>query len=300
MPAPAPAHPRRLVYFGTPAMAVPTLRALVAADYDVALAVTRADKKRGRGGALRPSPVKAAALDLGIPVTTDIDAALGVGADAAIVVAFGRIFAPHVLDALPMLNMHFSLLPRWRGAAPVERAILAGDAATGVDIMVVDEALDEGAVYASEALTIGPDETADELRRRLVDAGTQLLLRLLENGIPEPVPQRGEPTYADKIDPSELELDWTKPALDLHRLVRIGGAWTTIHGQRLKIWRARLDPATSDLAPGELEAKTLLAGTGGGGALALIEVQPEGRGRQDAKAWRNGAHLVPGDRLGAP
>ena len=127
MVRPAPEHPRRLVYLGTPEVAVPPLRALHTAGFDIALVVTRADKRRGRGSQLTPSPVKAAALDLGLPVTTDVDAVLEVGADLGVVVAFGRIIKPHVLDAVPTVNLHFSLLPEWRGAAPVERAIRAAN-----------------------------------------------------------------------------------------------------------------------------------------------------------------------------
>src|SRR3954470_10866093 len=132
MTRPAPAHPHRLVYLGTPEMAVEPLRALPAPGCEIALVVTRADAKRGRGGALVASPVKQAALELGLPVTDRIDDVLDVGADLGVVVAYGRIIRPHVLDELAMVNIHFSLLPRWRGAAPVERAILAGDDVTGV------------------------------------------------------------------------------------------------------------------------------------------------------------------------
>ncbi len=300
MPAPVPAHPRRLVFFGTPSMAVPTLEALVGAGYDVALVVTRADKKRGRGGALAPSPVKAAAIDLGIPVTTDIDRALEVRADAAIVVAFGRIIKPHVLNALPMLNIHFSLLPRWRGAAPVERAVLAGDTLTGVDIMAIDVGLDEGAIYATREVRIAEDATADELRAELVTEGTSLLLGLLEDGVPAPVAQEGVPTYAGKIGPSELRLDWSRPASHLSRVVRVGGAWTTFRGKRLKVWRAEAtcERAGDRLLPGGIDPATNEVGTGEG-RLRLVEVQPEGKARQEATAWRNGAHLTQRDRMGS-
>jgi methionyl-tRNA formyltransferase len=277
------------------------LRALVAAGHEIALVVTAADKKRGRGAALVPSPVKAAALDLGLPVTSTVDDVLALDPplDAAIVVAFGRIIRPHVLDAVPMVNVHFSLLPRWRGAAPVERAILAGDDETGVCLMVVDDALDEGAVYARRRVTIGPDESADQLRQELVEVGTELLLELLASGLPDPEPQVGEVTYADKIDPAELRIDWSLAALDIHRLVRIGGAWTTWQGRRFKLWDTELvdDPSAAPLAPGELDPATGSVGTGDG-RLRLRVVQPEGKSRQAADAWRNGAHLHPGDRLG--
>ena len=139
----------RLAFLGTPAMAVPPLRALIDAGHDVALVVTRPDAKRGRGSTTSPSPVKSAAIDLGIPVTHTVDDVLALDppAELGVVVAFGRIIKPHVLAELPMINLHFSLLPRWRGAAPVERALLAGDEVTGVCVMDVEEGLDTGAVY---------------------------------------------------------------------------------------------------------------------------------------------------------
>lgn len=291
---PAPSHPRRLVYLGTPEVAVPPLQALHAAGFEIALVVTRADKRRGRGKALSPSPVKAAALELGLPVTTDVDAVLDVGADLGVVVAFGRIIKPHVLDAVPMVNLHFSLLPRWRGAAPVERAILAGDQRTGVCLMEVGEGLDTGGVYRQVEVEIGADETLHELRERLVELGAQMVVEALEEGLGEPQPQEGEPIYADKIEPSELQLDWSRPASELHRVVRLGGAWTTWRGKRLKVHSAGLaeDP---DGAPGSLHGTVVATGDGG---LEVGEVQPEGKGRQPAAAWLNGARPGPDDRLG--
>ena len=283
----------RLVYLGTPDAAVPPLRALVAAGHDVALVVTRADKRRGRGGQLVPSPVKAAAAELGLPVSEDVDAVIDAGADLGVVVAFGRIIKPHVLAKLPMVNLHFSDLPRWRGAAPVERAILAGDRRTAVCVMDVEEGLDTGAVYAKEDVTIGDDETADELRRRLVDIGSRLLVETLERGLSQPAPQVGDPTYAEKIRPEELHLDWARPAVELHRTVRVGGAWTTFRGHRLKVHRTRLVDG-SGLGPGEIDG--VRVGTGDG-VLELVEVQPEGKGRQPAAAWRNGARPQPGERV---
>ena len=302
MTAPVPAsvrqpsgRPLRLVYLGTPAAAVPPLLALLDAGFDVPLVVSRADAKRGRGGALQPSPVKAAAVERGLTVTDQVDDALEVGADVAVVVAYGRIIRPHVLDRLPMVNLHFSLLPRWRGAAPVERAILAGDDRTGVCLMAVEEGLDTGGVYGRIDLAIGPDESADELRARLVGAGSTLLVNQLRAGLGPAEPQVGEATYAEKIQPDELEIDWTQPATTIHRLVRVGGAWTTFRGRRLKLWRTRLVDDAPDLLPGQVEG--LVVGTGAG-ALELIEVQPEGKARQAATAWRNGAQPGPSDRLG--
>jgi methionyl-tRNA formyltransferase len=286
--APAPTHPRRLVFLGTPEFATTPLRALIDAGWDVALVVSQPDKRRGRGGELMPSPVKRAALGLGLPVSDRVDDVLDTGADLGVVAAFGRLIKPHVLERLPLVNLHFSLLPRWRGAAPVERAILAGDERTGVDLMVIEEGLDTGGVYARAEVAIGPDETADELRARLTTLGTELLLANLRDGLPEPTPQAGEPTYASKIDPAELQIDWRRPAVDIHRLVRIGGAWTTHRGHRLKVWRTELAPA----GPGDVAVPA------GGGPIQLVEVQPEGRRRMSARAWANGAHWRPGDRVG--
>jgi methionyl-tRNA formyltransferase len=287
---------RRLVYLGSPEAAVPPLRALVDAGFDIRLVVSQPDRKRGRGGALLPSPVKAAAVELGLPVTEQVDDVLDVGAELGVVVAFGRLIKPHVLARLPMVNLHFSLLPRWRGAAPVERAILAGDDETGVDVMQVEEGLDTGGIFAEERLAIGPEETADDLRARLVAVGADLLVRTLTEGLGDAVPQVGEPTYAAKLDPAELELDWSRPAAELHRVVRLGRAWTRFRDRRLKVLAARVAPSTTPAEPGRIDG--LLVGTGEG-ALELVMVQPEGKGPQAASEWRNGARPRPGERLGA-
>jgi methionyl-tRNA formyltransferase len=300
---PAPPHPRRLAYLGTPSFAIQPLRALVDAGFDVALVVSRADARRSRGGAAQPSPVKAAALELGLPVSDRVDDVLTVDADLGAVVAFGRLIRPHVLAELPMVNVHFSLLPRWRGAAPVERAILAGDERTGVDLMVVEEGLDTGGIYDRAVVDIGPDESADELRARLSDAGTRLVVDNLTTGLGRPQPQEGEATYATKIDPAELHIDWTRPAVDLHRLVRIGGAWTTFRGRRLKIWRTALTepggPAAPLPEPGERRARGPgIVVPAGDGPIRVLEVQPEGRPRLPAEAWANGARWDGSEALG--
>ena len=285
-----------MVYLGSPAAAVPPLRALVDAGFEVALVVSQPDRKRGRGAALTPTPVKAAALELGLPTSDRVDDVIGVGADLGVVVAYGRLVRPHLLEALSFVNLHFSLLPRWRGAAPVERALLAGDEETGVCVMGLEESLDTGPVYGCERLRIGPDETADELRARLVSAGSDLLVRTLTNGLGEAVPQEGEATYAAKLEPSDLLLDWERPAAELHRVVRIGGAWTTFRGRRLKVLRARVaeaDDCTS--SPGTIDGTRVATGEG---ALELVEVQPEGKATQPATSWRNGARPALGERLG--
>lgn len=290
----APAHPRRLVFLGTPSAAVPALRALHDAGFTIPLVVSRRDARRGRGGALTPSPVKAAALDLGLDVTDTLDDVTDLDVDLGVVVAYGRIIPTSVLERLPMVNLHFSLLPRWRGAAPVERAILAGDPSTGVCVMRVEEGLDTGGIYGSVEVPIGSDETADDLRSRLASVGSELLVRCLVEGLGEPVDQEGRPSYADKLAADDLALDFGEPAEQLARLVRIGGAWTTFRGRRMKVWRVAVRD-TGPEPPGALDG--LVVGTALGG-LELVEVQPEGRARVDARAWANGARPGPGDRLG--
>src|ERR1019366_691274 len=172
----------RLVYLGTPEAAVTPLRALVGAGHEVALVVTRPDKRRGRGSEFAPSPVKAAAVELGLPVSVALEDVLDVGAELGVVVAYGRIIPSAVLDRLAMVNVHFSLLPRWRGAAPVERAILEGDARTGVCLMAVERGLDTGPIYALDDTSIDEHESVEELRARLVDIGCRLLVDNLSGG----------------------------------------------------------------------------------------------------------------------
>jgi methionyl-tRNA formyltransferase len=289
----------KLVFFGTPADAVPALEALHGAGHEIALVVTQPDKRRGRGSEPSPSPVRAAAEALDLPVRTPqksrevIDEVSASGAELGVVVAFGQLLPPALLEAVPhgFVNVHFSLLPRWRGAAPVERAVLAGDRETGVSIMALEAGLDTGPVFARERTPIGAQETAGELRARLVTLGTELLVTTLPR-VPEltPTPQQGEPTYADKLSVDQFALDWERSAEELARVVRAGnprpGAWTTDHGTRLKIWRARALSAGIDAPPGTVFGHTRVAT--GEGALELVEVQPEGRRAMDANAWLAG------------
>jgi methionyl-tRNA formyltransferase len=280
----APPPRRRLVFLGTPSMAVPSLRALVGAGHDVALAVTRADARRGRGREESPSPVKAAALELGIPVSHEVDDVLAAGAELGVVVAFGRLIRPHVLAAVPMVNSHYSLLPRWRGAAPVERALLAGDEVTGVCLMKLEEGLDTGPVYDTVRVPIGPRMTGAELRAELVTAGVEQLVRCLAAPLPTPRPQVGEPVYAAKITPDELRIDWTRPAADVDRLIRLGGAWTTFRGRRVKVHAAELSGDGSSLA-------SPVQG------LTIVRVQPEGKAPMALDDFGRGARVEPGERF---
>jgi methionyl-tRNA formyltransferase len=284
----------RLVYFGTPADAVPPLRALVDAGHDVALVVTQPDRRRSRSGHADPSPVKVAATALGRPVRTPerarevTEEVAALDADLGVVVAFGQILRPELLAATRhgFVNVHFSLLPRWRGAAPVERAVLAGDAETGVWLMEMEEGLDTGGAYAVARTAIGPDETAGELRARLVALGTDLLVEHLPR-IPDavPTPQAGEATYADKLRPEEFELDLTRPAAELVRVVRAGnprpGAFTVVDGRRLKVLRAHAEPA-------DARAAGPAAWATGDGLLVPDEVRPEGKRAMSAAAWLAG------------
>jgi methionyl-tRNA formyltransferase len=286
-----------LAFLGTPEIAVPSLRALVGAGHEIDLVVTRPDRRRGRGPDRTPSPVKAAAEELGLAVSEslsdldDADVALGV------VVAFGRIIPAPLLERLPMLNVHFSLLPRWRGAAPVERAILAGDATTGVSLMALDAGLDTGPVYRSEAVEIGVDESADELASRLAEVGARLLVAQLSAGVEglgEPVAQRGASTYAEKLSQEDFALDWELPAEQLSRVVRLGRAWTTWRGARLRILRAR--PLRGAPAPpGTLGPDGIATGDGW---LAVTSVQGASAREVPYAAWLRGARPGPGETVG--
>ena len=305
--APLPRGPvRRVAFLGTPALAVPVLEALVNDGVEVAHVVTRADKRRGRGPELSPSPVMECARRVGLPVGHTVDELLDVHRhvpiDLGVVVAYGALIKPNVLREIPMVNIHVSLLPRWRGAAPVERALLAGDSETGVCIMQVEEGLDTGGVLASARMTIDQHTTADDIRARLIADGTVLLLRQLRDGLSVPVPQVGEPSHAAKIEPGELRIDWSRDAASISRLIRLGGAWTTHRGRRLKIHAADVRPSSSE--QGSLDRGAILAVDGhvevgtADGVLVLRSVQAEGKNRMDAGAWANGAQLRPDEVLG--
>lgn len=280
------------MFLGTPAAAVPPLRALVDAGWPVDLVVSRADKRRRRNKPPEPSPVKAAALELGLTVTDRLEDVLSTDADLGVVVAYGRIIPTDLLERLPMVNVHFSLLPRWRGAAPVERAILAGDRETGVCVMQVAPELDAGAVYSRVTVPVGSDPLS-ALRDRLVDEGTDLLTRTLADGLGPPEPQVGEVTYAEKIEPDDLRLDWSASGEEVGRLVRLERAWTMFRGDRLRV--LEVEPVTAPgLAPGALDGPVV--GTHDG-AVRLVRVQPAGRGAMDGADWARGARPTDGERF---
>ena len=288
----------RLVYFGTPEAAVTPLRSLCAAGHEVVLVVTGADTRRGRGSTITASPVKAAALELGLPTSHDPQDVLSVEADLGVVVAYGRIITPQLLNHLSMVNLHFSLLPRWRGAAPVERAILAGDAQTGVCVMEVAEGLDTGGIYAQQVVDLDNEITAADLRDRLVTVGSELLVQVLRTGLGTAVPQSEEGvTYAHKLHTPDAELHWNSKADDLLRTIRVGGAWSIFRQKRFKVVAAKRwlpedegsDPASSltSVRPGIVSGAGLVKTADSW--IQLLLVQPEGKPTMDAKDWANGA-----------
>jgi methionyl-tRNA formyltransferase len=290
----------RLAFLGTPEMAVGPLRALVGAGHDVALCVTRVDRRRGRGGEVTPSPVKEAATSLGIPVSHAMEDVATAGVELGVVVAFGRIIPADLLERVPMVNLHFSLLPRWRGAAPVERAILAGDTETGVCVMKVEEGLDTGPVYSRRSVALDDDIDLSALRERLVGVGSALLVETLANGwagLPVPEPQRGVATTAAKLTKEDFHLRWEDTAEQLHRVVRLGQAWTTFRGKRLSILRASHEALeVVEDPPGTLLGTSVATGQG---ILHLLEVKPESRTPVPAQDWLRGVRPTKSERLGS-
>lgn len=279
----------RLVFMGTPAFSVPALEALVAAGHEIAAVYTQPPRPAGRGQSLRPSDVHRRAETLGLPVrhpaslrTPEAQAEFAaLEADAAVVVAYGLILPQPVLDAPRMgcLNIHASLLPRWRGAAPIHRAVMAGDAETGVCIMRMEAGLDTGPVLLREAIPIGLSDTTGDLHDRLADLGARMVVAALDrlpDLVPVPQPVDGV-TYAAKIDKAEARIDWARPAEEIARQIRglspFPGAWCLAGEERVKLLRAEAVPGEG--APGEvLGGLTVACGTG---AVAVTEVQREGK-----------------------
>ena len=302
----------RIVFMGTPDFAVPTLSEIVAGGHDVVAAYTRAPRPAGRGQAERKSPVHLSAEGFGIPVLTpptlrDPDAQ-GVfalhDADVAVVVAYGLLLPKPILEAprLGCLNLHGSLLPRWRGAAPIQRAIMAGDRRTGVMVMQMEEGLDTGPVGLVEEMAIGPDMTAGELHDQMMQVGADLMgraLAALERGSLDFTPQdEAGATYAKKIEKAETRIDWSRPAGEVHNHIRglspFPGAWfeLLLGGSAVRVKALRSTLAAGSGVPGEMLDGQLTVACGDG-AVRLTLVQREGKGAMDVATFLRGAGPLP-------
>jgi len=289
-----------VVFFGTPAVAARVLSGLIASGVEIELVVTGADVRRGRGSEIAPSAVREVADAHGVPVVFDPNEALNLPASDSrlgVVVAYGRILRAPLLESLPMVNVHFSQLPRWRGAAPVERAILNGDTTIGVDLMRVAAGLDEGDVFSEVILPIRDDHDVQSLRDDLADAALPLLVSSLKSGFGIPRPQAGEPIYAHKITKDELRVNWEHSAQSISRLVRIGGGATRIDGADLKLRRVRVVDQKSHDEPGTILDNTTLSVATGDGVLHLLEVQPAGKRVMPAPDWARGARIEVGSKF---
>jgi len=284
---------KRIVYIGTPQIAVAPLQALVAAGFDVELVVTGVDKRRGRGTQTTANPVKTAALALGIPISHNINDVLKLNPDGllGVVVAFGSIIAPEILQHAPMINIHYSALPRWRGAAPVERAILEGDNTTAVCIIQVVEQLDAGDVLASAPCTIREDDSVAGLRDRLGHLALPLLIDICSNGVSSQQAQVGDVVIARKISTNDLAITWSSSPDQISRQVRLGNAFTFFEGKRFKVHE--VSRVSEQLPEGSISFNDgmVLVGTREG-SLQLLTVQPEGKPRIAASEWARGARLT--------
>lgn len=299
----------RIVFMGTPEFSVPVLDALVDAGHDIAAVYSQPPRPAGRGKKDRPSPVHARAEALGLPVRHPVSLKgaeaqadfADLNADVAVVVAYGLILPQAVLDAprRGCLNIHASLLPRWRGAAPIHRAIMAGDSHTGVCIMQMEAGLDTGPVLLRQETPIGAEETTGALHDRLSGMGASAIVEALAqlDDLTAEVQAENGVTYAAKIDKSEAKVDWSLPAPHINKqilgLSPFPGAWTMVGGKRLKLLQSRVAPGTG--APGAvLEGLKIACGEG---AVEITRVQPEGKGAMDTKDWLLGARIAPGTVL---
>lgn len=288
--APLPVGPiGEVLFLGTPAEAAVVLRHLVGDGIRVVAAVTRPDARRGRGSARTPSPVAATADGLGIPVMYDHAEALAAHPGVlGVVVAYGRVFDASTVARHGLVNLHFSMLPRWRGAAPVERALLAGDTETGVCLMRIASGLDEGDLFACESVAIGPDESAADLRARLAAIGARLVARELTAGLGEPRPQSGAATYAHKLTASDRTIRWEESAELALRRVRVGPARATVGGHELRVLAARVGEGLGEPGAVRLVGRDAVAVECAEGALELLEVQPPGGTPMRATDWLRG------------
>ena len=308
----------RLVFAGTPAPALPSLQALLDSRHDVVAVVTRPDARTGRGRQLAASPVAELAHSVGLEVLKPghprdpefLAALTALAPDACPVVAYGALVPRPVLD-VPVhgwVNLHFSLLPAWRGAAPVQHAVLAGDDVTGATTFLLEEGLDTGPTFGLVTETIRPTDTSGDVLARLAVSGADLLVRTLdgiEDGtlIPRPQPADGV-SLAPKLNPEDALVDWAVPALRIDRQVRActpaPGAWTTFRGERLRLGPVRPAPGDVDLAPGELLVSKADVRVGTGSyAVVLGDVVPQGKKAMDAASWARGVRPSADDLLGA-
>lgn len=300
----------RIIFMGTPDFSVPVLDALVTAGHDIAAVYCQPPRPAGRGKKDRPTPVHARAAELGLEVRHPVslkgreeqNAFAALKADVAVVVAYGLILPQAILDAPAQgcLNIHASLLPRWRGAAPIHRAIMAGDAETGICIMQMEAGLDTGPVLLREATTIGAQETTAQLHDRLSAMGAALITSALDRLpelTPEVQPEDGV-TYAAKIDKGEAQIDWSLPAAEVDRKIRglspFPGAWCEFQGQRVKLLASRL--AAGQGAPGEVLDDGLTIACGDG-AVQLLRLQRAGKSAQDPDIFLRGFPVPKGSRL---
>ncbi|MFP7365693.1 methionyl-tRNA formyltransferase [Corynebacterium callunae] len=304
----------RLVFAGTPEPAVVALQKLIDSEHEVVAVLTQPDARRGRGRTLHPSAVAELAAQHGIevlkPATLKADSADGqevrkrlqeLAPDCLPVVAFGQLITKDLLDVAPhgWVNLHFSLLPAWRGAAPVQAAIREGDQLTGATTFRIDEGLDTGEILAVLKEEIRSTDTADDLLERLAYVGGDLLVETmtgLENGTITPMAQVGEASYAAKISTEDARIDWTQPAEVIDRHIRAHtpapGAWTTLVDARLKVAPIKLSGEAPVLAPGEISASksAVFVGTGSS-AVEVVEIQPPGKKMMKAADWARGVHL---------
>ncbi|WP_435198703.1 methionyl-tRNA formyltransferase [Janibacter sp. GS2] len=305
----------RLIFAGTPQVAVPSLRALVGSDHEVVSVITRPDAKVGRGRRLEPSPVKVVAQELGLPVLTprsatdpDLVAALeGLAPDCCPVVAYGALLPEQVLD-IPThgwVNLHFSLLPAWRGAAPVQRALIAGDEITGASTFRIEAGLDTGPVYGTMTERIRPDDTSGALLDRLADAGAPLLLATMDGIATGELEPQVQPTegisHAAKLTVEDARVDLTHPSMAIDRLIRgctpAPGAWTSFRGERLKLGPVGITDETLPVGVVDARKREVLVGTADR-AVRLGEVTPLGKKPMPAADWARGVRIADGDRLG--
>jgi len=282
---------RPIVFLGTPRAGADVLQQLIA-HHDVELVITQPDKRRGRGGQLIPSAVKQVAMENDIPVGHDMMSLCDLAPHPrriGVVVAYGRIIPTDILQTCPMINIHFSLLPRWRGAAPVERAIMAGDEETGVCIMDVEPTLDTGAVHAVAKTRIEDSDTAETLTQRLSEMGSALLLEVLARTEMRAAAQSGEPTYAHKIESDERFILWNGSGTDIWRRTRALPCFAVLEGKRVGLTEVVDEPGISGV-PGTITAEGVVCAENGG--VRLVRVQPEGKKVMNASDWLRGLRSV--------